>query len=155
MRMNANTILVTGGGTGIGRALAEALYAAGNTVVVAGRRAEPLDALVAANPGMQSLLLDVADPAAIVSLSRRIMTEYPTLNVLINNAGIMATEKLLAEPVDLAVAEATVATNLLGPIRLTAALLPLLRRQAAAQQRRRCTPTRSRFATCCAPPQSK
>lgn len=132
MRMNANTILVTGGGTGIGRALAEALHAAGNTVVVAGRRAEPLDAVVAANPGMQSLVLDVADPAAIVSVSRRITTEYPALNVLINNAGIMATEKLLAEPVDLAVAEATIATNLLGPIRLTAALLPLLRMQASA-----------------------
>ncbi len=132
MRMNANTILVTGGGTGIGRALAEALHAAGNTVVVAGRRAEPLDAVVAANPGMRSLVLDVADPAAIVSLSRRITTEYPALNVLINNAGIMATEKVLAEPVDLAVAEATVATNLLGPIRLTAALLPLLRMQPSA-----------------------
>ncbi len=130
--MNGNTILVTGGGTGIGRALAEALHGAGNTVIVAGRRAEPLDAVVAANPGMHALVLDVADPAAIASVSQRITAEYPALNVLINNAGIMQTENALTDPVDLAVAEATVATNLLGPIRLTAALLPLLRTQPSA-----------------------
>ena len=132
MKMNGNTILVTGGGTGIGRSLAEALHAAGNTVIVAGRRAESLDAVVAANPGMRALVLDVADPAAIVRASQQIATDHPALNVLINNAGIMETENALADPVDLAVAEATVATNLLGPIRLTAALLPLLRTQASA-----------------------
>ncbi len=132
MNINGNTILVTGGGTGIGRGLAKALHEAGNTVIVAGRRAEPLDAAVAANPGMHALVLDVADPSAIRSVSRRIAADYPALNVLINNAGIMQTEDALADPVDLAVAEATIATNLLGPIRLTAALLPLLRRQAAA-----------------------
>ncbi len=132
MRLSGNTILVTGGGTGIGRALAEALYTAGNTVIVAGRRAEPLDAVVAANPGMHAIVLDVADPAAIDRVSRRITAEHPALNVLINNAGIMQTETALADPVDLAVAEATVATNLLGPIRLTAALLPHLRAQDPA-----------------------
>jgi uncharacterized oxidoreductase len=56
-------------------------------------------------------------------------TRYPALNVLINNAGIMRTERLPAQPADLADAESMVATNLLGPIRLTAALLPLLQRQ--------------------------
>ncbi len=132
MKMSGNTILVTGGGTGIGRGLAEALHDAGNIVIVAGRRAEPLDAVVAANPGMHALVLDVADPAAIASVSQRITAEYPALNVLINNAGIMQTENALVDPVDLAVAEATVVTNLLGPIRLTAALLPLLRTQASA-----------------------
>ena len=132
MKMSGNTILVTGGGTGIGRGLAEALHDAGNIVIVAGRRAEPLDAVVAANPGMHALVLDVADSAAIASVSQRITAEHPTLNVLINNAGIMQTENVLVDPVDLAVAEATVLTNLLGPIRLTAALLPLLRTQASA-----------------------
>lgn len=132
MKMSGNTILVTGGGTGIGRGLAEALHDAGNIVIVAGRRAEPLDAVVAANPGMHALVLDVADPAAIASVSQRITAEHPALNVLINNAGIMQTENALVDPVDLAVAEATVVTNLLGPIRLTAALLPLLRTQASA-----------------------
>ncbi len=132
MRLSGNTILVTGGGTGIGRALAEALQAAGNTVIVAGRRAEALDAVVAANPGMHAVVLDVADPAAIDRVCRRITAEHPALNMLINNAGIMQTEDALTEPVGLAVAEATIAINLLGPIRLTAALLPFLRAQAFA-----------------------
>ena len=132
MRLSGNTILVTGGGTGIGRALAEALQVAGNTVIVAGRRAEALDAVVAANPGMHAVVLDVADPAAIDRVCRRITAEHPALNMLINNAGIMQTENALTEPVGLAVAEATIAINLLGPIRLTAALLPFLRAQAFA-----------------------
>ncbi len=132
MNMTGNTILITGGGSGIGRALAEAFHAAGNHVIVAGRRPEVLAEVVAANPGMASAALDVADPEAIRAFAERAGQDHPALNVLINNAGIMKSEDVLAEPFDLADCEATVATNLLGPIRLTAALLPLLRRQEAA-----------------------
>ncbi len=132
MNMTGNTILVTGGGTGIGRGLAEAFHDAGNTVIIAGRRPAPLAEVVAANPGMTSVVLDVADPAAIQAFAAQAAHDYPALNVLINNAGIMKTEDALADPFDLSACEATVATNLLGPIRLTAALLPHLRRQSAA-----------------------
>ena len=132
MNMTGNTILVTGGGSGIGRGLAEAFHDAGNTVIIAGRRSAPLAEVVAANPGMSSVLLDVADPAAIHAFAGQANHDYPALNVLINNAGIMQTEDALADPFDLSACEATVATNLLGPIRLTAALLPHLRRQSAA-----------------------
>lgn len=132
MEMTGNTILVTGGGSGIGRALAEAFQAKGNQVIVAGRRPEPLAEVVAANPGMASAVLDVADPGAIQAFAARVAQDHPALNVLVNNAGIMGTEDVLAEPFDLRIAEATVATNLLGPIRLTAALLPYLRKQPAA-----------------------
>ena len=129
MNLTGNTILITGGGSGIGRGLAEALHALGNQVVIAGRRKLALDATTAANPGMKSLTLDIENPAAIRSFAAQVAADFPALNVLINNAGIMRPEKLLAQQDDLADAEATVATNLLGPIRLTAALLPLLRKQ--------------------------
>ena len=132
MNMTGNTIVVTGGGTGIGRGLAEAFHTRGNQVIVTGRRPGPLAEVAAANPGMATMTLDVADPGAVMAFAAQVVQDHPALNVLINNAGIMQAEDALAEPFDLSVAEATIATNLLGPIRLTAALLPHLRRQPAA-----------------------
>lgn len=132
MNITGNTILITGGGSGIGRALAEALHARGNQVVITGRRESALKAVVEANPGMAWAALDVADPAAIRAFAAQVVSDHPALNVVINNAGIMQAEDLKAEPFDLDVVDATVTTNLLGPIRLTAALLPHLRAQAAS-----------------------
>lgn len=132
MQTSGNTILITGGGSGIGRGLAEQFQALGNQVIIAGRRREALDETTAANPGMKSLQFDVQDPGSIRDFARKVVVDFPALNVLINNAGIMRPEKLLAQQPDLADAEATVATNLLGPIRLTAALLPHLQKQAHA-----------------------
>ena len=132
MNITGNTILITGGGTGIGRALAETLHARGNQVIITGRREAPLKAAAAANPGMAWAVLDVADPAAIRAFAAKVVKDHPALNVVVNNAGIMTPEDLTAEPFDLDVAEATVTTNLLGPIRLTVALLPHLRAQPTA-----------------------
>jgi uncharacterized oxidoreductase len=131
MNLTGNTILITGGGSGIGRGLAQELHALGNLVVIAGRRRQTLEETTAANPGMKSLTLDIEDPAAIRAFAAQVATEFPALNVLINNAGIMRAEDLL-EQKDLTDAEATVTTNLLGPIRLTAALLPHLQKQSRA-----------------------
>jgi uncharacterized oxidoreductase len=130
MNITGNTILITGGGSGIGRGLAEALQAKGNTVIIAGRRKAALEETVAANPGMKSVTLDIEDPAAIKVFAAKVAAEFPALNVLMNNAGIMRFENLLEQTDDLSDAEAMVTTNLLGPIRLTAALLPVLRKQA-------------------------
>lgn len=129
METSGNTILITGGGSGIGRGLAEALHARGNTVIIAGRRQSALDETTEANPGMTSMTLDVERAEEVRAFAARVAAAYPSLNVLINNAGIMRAEDLRAQPDDLADAEAMVVTNLLGPIRLTAALLPTLRKQ--------------------------
>ena len=129
MNITGNTILITGGGSGIGRGLAEALHAQGNQVILAGRRKAAIEETAAANPGMKFLTLDIEDRGAVRAFAGRVAAEFPALNVLINNAGIMRPEDLLAQQDDLADAESTVITNLLGPIRLTAALLPLLRKQ--------------------------
>jgi uncharacterized oxidoreductase len=132
MQLTGNTILITGGGSGIGRGLAEAFQALGNTVIIAGRRQQALDATTAANPGMRSVQLDIDNAEAIRTFGAKMAKEYPALNVVIHNAGIMRPENLLAQPEDLAGAEAIITTNLLGPIRLTAALLPQLKKQPAA-----------------------
>jgi uncharacterized oxidoreductase len=124
MQMTGNTVLVTGGGTGIGRGLAESFHRLGNQVIIAGRRPEPLQAVAEANPGMKYLPLDQGDPASIQQFAAELTGRYRDLNVVINNAGIQRVEDLTAS--DAAVAEETVAINLLGPIRLTAALLPSL-----------------------------
>jgi uncharacterized oxidoreductase len=130
MQISGNTILITGGGSGIGRALAEAFHRRGNKVIVAGRRQSALDAVREANPGIETATLDLTDPQDIARFAAQIARDYPTLNALLNNAGIMQPEDWRAADVNTSIAEATIATNLLAPIRLTAALLPLLRKQA-------------------------
>ena len=132
MKTTGNTILITGGGTGIGRGLAEAFHALDNRVIIAGRRQRTLDAVTAANPGMSSLTVDLQNAASIRSLADRLAIGHPALNVVIHNAGIQRAEDWNAPHVNPADAEAVIHTNLLGPIRLTAALLPLLRKQPAS-----------------------
>src|ERR1700676_1683822 len=124
MQIRGNTILITGGGSGIGRALAEAFHSEGNQVIIAGRRKKLLDETTAANPGMKSAVLDIESGVALRGFAEQLKHDYPALNVVIHNAGIMRPESVRDGAI--ADAEATIATNLLGPIRLTAALLPLL-----------------------------
>lgn len=130
MQMTNNTILITGGGSGIGRALAEAFHALGNQVIIAGRRQAALDEVTAANPGMASSTLDIESAGDIERFAAQIKRDHPALNAVIHNAGIMRAENLLTASA--ADAEATIATNLLGPILLNTALLPLLLAQPKA-----------------------
>jgi uncharacterized oxidoreductase len=132
MKLFGNTILITGGGSGIGRGLAEAFHRLGNQVVIAGRRKQMLDETTDANPGMKSLVLDIEKRESILAFCAQVVTSFPSLNVLINNAGIMRVENLVDQQPDLADSEAIIPTNLLGPIRLTAALMPLLKKQPSA-----------------------
>lgn len=124
MNTTGNTILITGGGSGIGRALAEAFHALGNKVIISGRRKAVLDEVTAANPGMASLVMDATEAEGIRIFADELVETHPSLNAVINNAGIMKNEDIAAAPDYLDIAEETIATNLLAPIRLTAALLP-------------------------------
>ncbi|MGE3174545.1 MAG: SDR family oxidoreductase [Planctomycetota bacterium] len=132
MKPSGNTVLITGGGSGIGRALAEALHRTDNRVIVTGRRETALAETTRANPGMEAMPLDVTDPAAIRAFAAEVTRRFPALNVVVHNAGIMRPEEVRAGAAHVDDAEATVTTNLLGPIRLNAALLPHLLRQPTA-----------------------
>jgi uncharacterized oxidoreductase len=126
VRFAGRTVLVTGGGSGIGRALAEQFHAAGATVIVSGRRPEALAAVAAANPGIDTVVLDVCAPTSIARATERVLARHPTLDVLVNNAGIMVADDP-AGPVDDEVLQQVVATNLLGPIGMISALVEHLR----------------------------
>jgi uncharacterized oxidoreductase len=131
MRKSQNTILVTGGGSGIGRAFARRLHDAGNRVIVAGRTPAALEETAAGRPRMAPYELDIADPASVDAFAARVVRDHPGLNVLVNNAGVMRRENLRVRR-DLSDAEETIATNLLGPIRLTNALVEHLAKQECA-----------------------
>ncbi|GLE53092.1 SDR family oxidoreductase [Mycobacterium montefiorense] len=130
MQMTGNTVLVTGGGSGIGRGLAESLHRLGNQVVIAGRRRELLQAVVAANPGIECMSLDQSDAADVRRFAVELTDRYPEFNVLVNNAGTQRVEDLTASNVGLA--EQSIAINLMGPIRLMSTLLPALLRKPRA-----------------------
>ena len=129
MHMTGNTIFITGGGSGIGRGLAEAFHRLGNKVIISGRRAERLKATVDANSGMVAVELDVSDPASITRVAADLIVEHPSLNVLINNAGIMLLDNV-GGAVDEHLLVSTVTTNFGGPVRLSAALIDHLKMQA-------------------------
>lgn len=131
MKLDGNTIFITGGGSGIGRGLAEALHAKGNQVIISGRRRQALEEVTRANPGMDFVELNVEDTASIGAAAQQLVMKYPRLNVLINNAGIMKMDGVQGV-VDDGMVSSIVTTNLLGPIRVTSALIEHLKQQAQA-----------------------
>jgi uncharacterized oxidoreductase len=131
MKLTGNTVFITGGGSGIGRGLAEALHKLGNQVIISGRRAERPQATIDANPGMRAVALDITDPADIKAVAAKLIADHPGLNVLINNAGIMLADGADG-PVNDELLSATVETNLLGPIRMTSALIEHLKNRDGA-----------------------
>ncbi|MFT4174820.1 MAG: SDR family NAD(P)-dependent oxidoreductase [Rhodocyclaceae bacterium] len=130
MNIAGNTILITGGTSGIGRALGEALHDRGNRVIVTGRRQAMLDEITARRPGMVGMPLDLGDSASLACLADRIRAGFPELNVLIANAGISRQEDVTATCWDGAVAEEIIEANVMGVLRATAAFLPLLKRRS-------------------------
>ncbi|MFE7405141.1 SDR family oxidoreductase [Isoptericola sp. NPDC057559] len=131
MDITRSTVFIPGATSGIGLALALRLRARGSTVIVGGRRTALLDEIVAAHPGIDAVRIDTADPASIEAARDEVLARHPDLDVVVAMAGIMEAEDWTS-PDFLAVAERTVVTNLLGPIRLAAAFLPHLRTRPGA-----------------------
>ncbi|WP_217168930.1 SDR family oxidoreductase [Streptomyces sp. AC512_CC834] len=132
MNISGNTVFVPGATSGIGLALALALQAKGNTVIVGGRRTELLEQIAAAHPGIDTVQIDVTDAASIASATKQVLAGHPDLNVLVAMAGVMHIEDWRDPASFLATAESTVTTNVLGPIRLVAALVEHLQAKTDA-----------------------
>jgi uncharacterized oxidoreductase len=132
MDISGNTIFIPGSTSGIGLALALALQARGNTVIIGGRRTDRLEQITAEHPGLDSVVIDTTDPASIDAAAQQVLARHPDLNVLIPMAGIMRIEDWHRPDGFLASAESVIASNLLGPIRLIAAFIEHLRAQQAA-----------------------
>jgi uncharacterized oxidoreductase len=127
MKMQDNTILITGGGSGIGRALAEAFHKLGNRVVIAGRREAVLAETAAANPGMEFEPMDTANPESIQAAAGRILQRFPELNVVINNAGVQRFHDFAKTGLDEAAAKEEIETNIWGVMRVIDAFVPHLK----------------------------
>ncbi|WP_439865345.1 SDR family oxidoreductase [Pseudomonas antarctica] len=131
MKISNNTIFIPGATSGIGLALALRLKACGNTIIVGGRRTEVLEKL-STEHGFATVHIDVADSHSIQSATAQVIADHPKLNVLLAMAGIMVPENWHEAESFLQVAEDTVNTNLLGPIRLIAACMQQLKSQPNA-----------------------
>jgi uncharacterized oxidoreductase len=131
MKLHHKTILITGGTSGIGLELARRLLARGNTVIVTGRDPAKLAAVKAQLPGLHGLLSDVSDAQAITALHAQVLAQFPALDVLINNAGVMRNLNL-NQPRTLDDVTREIDINLSGPVRMIQQFLPHLRARPAA-----------------------
>ncbi|MTD57909.1 SDR family oxidoreductase [Amycolatopsis pithecellobii] len=118
MELTHRTILIVGGTSGIGRGLAQRFLAAGNTVIIGGRKPQPQE-------GLETVRIDVTDPDSILRARDEVLAAHPALDVVVTMSGVMLIEDL-RDPAHLAAAETTIATNLLGTIRVIDAFTPHL-----------------------------
>ena len=126
MNLTGRTILITGGSAGIGLAFALKFIELGNEVIVTGRRQAVLDEVKAKHPRLHIIQSDVADPAQIAALAARVKADFPNLDVLMNNAGVMLHKNLKAPAADLAGLMAEMNINLGGVIGMTSAFIDIL-----------------------------
>jgi uncharacterized oxidoreductase len=126
MKLTGRTILITGGSAGIGLAFALKFLELGNTVIVTGRRHAVLDEVKAKYPKLHTIRGDVADPAQIAALAARVKADFPKLDVLMNNAGIMLHKNLKVPAADLDELMDEVNINVGGVVRTISAFIDIL-----------------------------
>jgi uncharacterized oxidoreductase len=132
MKIKGNTVLITGGATGIGLALAEVFLTAGNQVLICGRRENKLKEAQNRLTGLQARPCDVASAADRAALFQWVMNKYPALNILINNAGIQQMLDFTGSGLKPSSGQDEIETNLAAPVSLCAYFTPLLRQQKTA-----------------------
>src|ERR1700682_6077654 len=132
MKLTSNTILITGGGSGIGYELTKQLTALGNTIIITGRDQAKMDRAKAAFPKLHTFRSDVSDPKAIATLYEKVTKQFPELNILINNAGIMREINVHDKAGSLEDITREIEINLSGPIRMVKQFLPHLKAQSEA-----------------------
>ena len=132
MELSGNTILITGGTSGFGYQLAAKLIDLGNTVIITGRDQFKLDQTKNKLPKVHIFQSDVSDPKAIIELYEKVIAQFPTVNILINNAGEMRIINLHDTSITLLDITREVEINLMGPIRMLQQFLPHLKTQKAA-----------------------
>lgn len=132
MDLSDNTVLVTGGGSGIGLAIAKHFLDAGSEVVICGRRTDKLAEVQAAHPGLKTRVADVANATSREELIAWTIAEYPDFNVLVNNAGIQRRERFAIDPADWSSRQQEIAINLEAPVHLAALVLSQFRAQPKA-----------------------
>ncbi len=129
MKLQGNTILITGGSAGIGLALAKQFVALGNTVIITGRNADKLEAARKETPALEVIQSDAADPGAVQALAAEVAERFPEMNVLVNNAGVMIPRNHTGPANDLVALTAELDVNLAGPIRMVSVLIDRLKAQ--------------------------
>jgi uncharacterized oxidoreductase len=129
MELKGNTILVTGGASGIGLALAKRFLERGNEVIICGRRADKLEEARESSPGFITHVCDVSDARERAELASLAAEEYPQLNVLVNNAGIQRRVDLTKLDEDWETTSSEIATNLDAPIHLSRLFYPQMSAQ--------------------------
>jgi uncharacterized oxidoreductase len=132
MKLKNNTILITGGASGIGYELTKQLTALGNTILITGRDQAKMDRAKAAFPKIHTFQSDVSDPEAIATLYQKVTQQFPELNILINNAGIMRKINVHDKAGSLEDITREIEVNLSGPIRMVKRFLPHLKTKSEA-----------------------